>query len=72
MVDVELLISHLRSQVRNLQSLVHYLENRGAVEGEDYSYSAQRLRELIGHLKEMERFSSQRGRMRALRAHWLN
>lgn len=72
MVDAELLIGQLLSQVRNLQSLVHYLENRGVVEGEDYSYSAQRLRELIRQLKEMERFASQRSRMRALRAHWLN
>ena len=54
------------------RSLLQYLENREAVEGEDYAYSADRLRELVGRLKEIERFSSHRGQMRALRAQWLN
>ncbi len=72
MVEAELLISHLQSQVRNLQSLLQYLENREAVEHEDYSYSYGKLRELIGSLKELQRFTSQRGAVHRLRAEWLN
>jgi hypothetical protein len=72
MVEAELLIGHLRSQVRNLQSLLHYLENREAVEHDDYSYSHGKLRELIGNFKELQRFTSQRGAMHRLRAEWLN
>jgi len=72
MIEAELLIGHLRSQVRNLQSLLHYLEGREAVEEEDYTYSTYRLQEMIGHLKELERFSSQRCGRCVLRANWLN
>ncbi len=72
MVESELLIGHLRRQVRNLQSLVNFLEGRQLLEREDYSYSQARLRELIGGLKELERFSLQRGTVHNLRAAWLN
>ncbi len=35
MVEAELLIGHLRNQVRHLQSLLHYLEGRDAIESDD-------------------------------------
>ncbi len=72
MVEAELLIGHLRRQVRNLQSLLNYLESRKTVQDEDYSYSHTKLRELIGGLKNLERFSSERGSVHSLRAVWLN
>ena len=72
MVEAELLIGHLRRHVRSLQSLLNYLESRADVQYEDYSYSHSKLRELISSLKELERFSSQRGAAHSLRAAWLN
>jgi hypothetical protein len=72
MVEAELMIGHLRKQVRNLQSLLHYLESRHTVGVEDYTYSHARLRELITSLRDLERFSSQRGTVHSLRAAWLN
>lgn len=72
MVEAELLISHLSRQVRELQSLLNYLESRETVQSEDFSYSHRKLRELIGRLKELERFSSQRSAARCLKAEWLN
>lgn len=72
MVEAELLIGHLRSQVRNLQSLLNYLESRPVIDGDDYAYSRTRLRELIERLRELERFSAQRGEAYHLRAAWLN
>ncbi len=72
MVEAELLIGHLRNQVRHLQSLLHYLEARDAIESDDYSYSSQQLRELITRLRELERFSLERGTARHLQAEWLN
>ena len=72
MVEAELLIGHLRKQVRNLQSLLSYLENRDRVQHEDYAYSLVKLRELISGLRELEGFSSQRGEIHRLRAEWLN
>lgn len=72
MVEAELLIGHLSCQVRELQSLLNYLESRETIQSEDFSYSHRRLRELIGRLKELERFSSQRGEARRLQAEWLN
>ena len=72
MVEAELLIGQLRSQVRNLQSLLSYLENRQQVDGEDYSYSRAKLQEMIRRLQELERFSAQRGAAHRLRAEWLN
>ncbi len=72
MVEAELLIGHLRSQVRNLQALLNYLESRPQVEEEDVSFSHGKLRELIGSLKGLERFTSQRGTTYRLRAEWLN
>ncbi|PIQ84776.1 MAG: hypothetical protein COV75_00615 [Candidatus Omnitrophica bacterium CG11_big_fil_rev_8_21_14_0_20_63_9] len=72
MVEAEVLIGHLRSQVRNLQSLLNYLESRPAIDGDDYAYSRIRLRELVQRLKELERFSAQRGEAYRFRATWLN
>ncbi len=72
MVEADLLIGNLRQQVRNLQSLLNYLEGRQAVETDDYSYSHTRLQELIQDLKSLERFSLDRGRIHNLRAVWLN
>ena len=72
MVEVEYVISHLRSQVGNLQSLLDYLESCEMVGREEYSYLHTKLREVIGRLKEMERFSSQHGQLHSLRAQRLN
>ncbi len=72
MVEAELLIGHLRRQVRNLQSLLNYLEDRDAVGMEDYAYSHTRLRELIGDLRALERFSLERDTVHNLRAVWMN
>jgi hypothetical protein len=72
MVEAELLIGHLRGQVRNLQSLLNYLESRDRVQEDDYSYSHAKLRELIDNLKELERFSAQRRDIHRLRAEWVN
>jgi hypothetical protein len=72
MVEAELLIAHLRRQVRHLQSLLNYLESCDQVSHDEYSYSHARLRELITGLKELERFSLQRGTIHNMRAAWLN
>lgn len=72
MVEAELLIGHLRQQVRNMQSLLNYLESCDQVHGEDYTYSHSRLRELIGGLKALEKFSLERGTIHNLRAVWMN
>ena len=72
MVEAELLIGHLRGQVRHMQSLLNYLESRPQVAAEDFSYSTNKLRELIKRMKELERFSAQRGAVLQLRASWLN
>ena len=72
MVEAELLIGQLRAQVRDLQSLLNYLENRLRVDEQDYAYSRAELQELISGLQELERFASQRGAIRGLRAEWLN
>ena len=72
MVEAELLIGHLRRQVRDLQSLLSYLENRQAVREEDYTYSHAKLRELIGALRGLEWFSQERSTVHSLRAVWLN
>lgn len=72
MVEAELVICHLRSQVRSLQSLLNYLENRDAVGHEEYGYVQATLRDVIERLKEMQRFSSERGEQHLLRAQWLN
>lgn len=70
MVEAEFVIGNLRSQVRNLQSVLNYLESRDGVGCEDYSYLETKLREVIGRLKEMQRFSSGRGGAPLLRARW--
>ncbi|GEM_PF-2466274 len=72
MVDEEFVLGHLRSQVRDLQSLLNYLESREAVAYDDYAYLHTKLHEVIGRLKEMERFSFRRGHTGGLHAHWLN
>jgi hypothetical protein len=72
MVEAELLIGNLRGQVRHMQSLLNYLESRPEVRAEDFSYSTNKLRELISGLKQLERFSSQRGATLQLRASWMN
>ena len=72
MVEAELLIGQLCRQVRDLQSLVNYLESREALAETDYAYSHTKLRELIGGLKQLERFSTEREASHRLRAAWLN
>lgn len=72
MVEAEYVICHLRSQARDLQSLLNYLESREQVKNEDYSFLHTKLREVIKQLKEMERYSSQRKAMPSLKAVWLN
>lgn len=66
------MMCHLRSQVRNLQSMLNYLESREGVGDEEYAYLQTKLHEMIGRLKEMKRFSSQRVGVPGLRAQWLN
>jgi len=72
MVEAELLIGRLRRQVRDLQSLLNYLESREMVGREDYSYSRAKLREVIRRLRDVERWSSVRGGSSPLEAEWLN
>lgn len=72
MVDAELLIGQLRGQVRHMQSLLNYLESRPHVEVDDFAYSGGKLREMIARLKELERFSCQRGAALRMRASWMN
>ena len=72
MVEAELVICNLRSQVRNLQSLLNYLEDREAIGHEDYSYVQTTLHEVIGRLRDMERFSGKRREQCMARAQWLN
>ncbi len=71
MADTEYVINGLRSQMRDLQSVVNYLESREAVAGEDYAYISGRLRELVAQLRTLEQFSSAR-RSSTQRAGWLN
>lgn len=72
MVESEFVIGSLRTQVRDLQSLLNYLESREGVGHEEYTYLQCRLREVIGRLKQTERFSVERGGEHRLRAQWLN
>ena len=72
MVEAEYVICHLRSQARNLQAMLHYLESRETVASEDYSFLHTKLREVIKQLKGMERYSSQRKAIPCLRVVWLN
>jgi hypothetical protein len=72
MVEAEYVVCHLRSQARNLQEMLHYLESRETVERGDYEFVHAKLREVIKQLKEMERYSSQRKSMPCLKAVWLN
>ena len=72
MVEAELLTGHLRRQVRDLQSLLNYLESRLQIEHNDYSYSQTKLRNLIKGLRELEQFTLQRGAAHIARAAWLN
>ncbi len=72
MVEAELLIVKLRSQVRELQALLNDLESRDFVAHEEYAYVHTRLNETIDRLKEVDQFSSQRVQIHRLRAQWLN
>lgn len=71
MADTEYVINCLRSQMRDLQSVVNYLESREAVAGEDYAYVSGQLRELVAQLRALEQFSAAR-RSASRRAGWLN
>ena len=68
MVEAEFVICSLRGQAHSLQSIVHYLESREKLGHEDYSFLHTKLREVSKQLKEMERYSSQRGHPHGLRA----
>ena len=72
MLETELVICHLRDQVRQLHSLVQFLDVRDTVLHEDCAYLQVKLHEVIGRLRAMEKFSSQRGTAHTLRAAWLN
>lgn len=72
MVEAEFVIGNLRNQIRSLQSMLHYLESREAVGYEEYAYLGFHLREIVLRLKEMQKFSSDRGERHLLRAQWLN
>jgi hypothetical protein len=71
-VEDEFVISNLRGQVGNLQSVLSYLESREQVRDEDYSFLHAKLREVIKRLMQMERWSRRRGRQHPLHAEWLN
>ena len=73
MTEPEFVISHLRSQVRDLQALLSYLESLDAVQRDDYSFIRTRLHEVIRHLKKTAQLSSPHGGAWAVyHAHWLN
>lgn len=72
MVEAELVIGHLRNHVRNLQTLLQYLERRQTAGHDDQTYSHSKLREVIGGLQTLARFASQRGAAHRLRAEWVN
>ncbi len=72
MVEAEIVISHLRGQVRDLEALLNYLESRDVVGREEYGYLNAKLHEVIGRLKEMRRSSSQHGARSVMHAPWLN
>ena len=73
MTEPEFVICHLRSQVRDLQALLNYLESLEAVQRDDYSFIQSKLHEVIRHLKKTARLSSERGEATsAYQAHWLN
>ena len=73
MTEPEFVISHLRSQVRDLQALLSYLESLDAVQRDDYSFIRTRLHEVIRHLKKTAQLSSQGSEAAsAFYAHWLN
>ena len=72
MVETELVICHLRTQVRNLQSLLSYLENREMLGEDEFAYLDEKLREVVVRLREMQRVSTPRGPQSLLRASWLN
>ncbi len=72
MTEAEFVICHLRSQVRDLQSLLSYLESREGIERDDYSFIQTKLHEVIRHLKKTAKLSSERSDASAFRATWLN
>ncbi len=72
MVEAEFVICHLRSQVRNLQSMLNYLESREGVGDEEYAYLQTKLHEVIGRLRDVQRFSGRRSDLQQLQAQWLN
>ena len=72
MKETDVVISHLRSQSRTIEELLHYLESRPGMTQDDYTYLHSQLQTVIGRLKEMERFSSERGAVHARHAHWFN
>ena len=72
MVEKELLIGRLRDQVRNLQSLLNYLENRERVAQEDCSYGHATVSDVIKRLRELEQQFSQSHTVQRLHAEWLN
>ena len=72
MAEAEFVICHLRSQVRNLQSMLNYLESREGVGDEEYAYLQTKLHEVIGRLRDVQRFSGRRSDLQQLQAQWLN
>jgi hypothetical protein len=73
MTNTEFVISHLRSQVRDLQSLLNYLESLEAVEHDDCRFIKTKLQDVIRHLKKTSQLSFGRNEAtRGFTAHWLN
>lgn len=72
MVEAEFIIRELHKQVRVLQSLVRDLESRQPWRIEDDTGLRTTLREVIKHLKGMERYAAQRTSLPGLKAVWLN
>ncbi len=72
MMEIEQFVVRLRGEVRELQSLLNYLENRELVLRDDYAYVHAKLKDTMQRLGELAQLSSQRGGGLALRAEWLN
>ncbi len=72
MIEAKFVLCHLRSQARDLQSMLNYLESREQLGHEEYAYLREQLGEAAKRFKEMQRFATKHGAQYLLRAQWLN
>ena len=71
MGEEDFVMSQLRGQVQRFNSVMTYLESRPAVGAEEYAYMRTTLHDMIGRLKELERFASERGQAHQTRTQWV-